>query len=103
MPLQWPTQEEGYAVPPQPGYIQLGVSLEPLAELSAKEGTRLGDKLMYGRRVGMDLYRYLTSFATQNTGSHILIPTSLLERWLQRFEAKFKMDPDFLTRKEEDM
>jgi hypothetical protein len=29
-------------VPPAPGYIQLGVSIEPLAELSAKEGSRLG-------------------------------------------------------------
>lgn len=30
-------------MPPAPGYIQLGVSVEPLAELSAKEGSRLGE------------------------------------------------------------
>jgi hypothetical protein len=30
-------------VPPAPGYIQLGISVEPLAELSAKEGSRLGE------------------------------------------------------------
>jgi hypothetical protein len=30
-------------VPPAPGYIQIGVSVEPLAELSAKEGSRLGE------------------------------------------------------------
>lgn len=40
--LQWPAQEGGYVVPPAPGYIQLGVSIEPLAELAAKEGSRLG-------------------------------------------------------------
>lgn len=31
-------------VPPAPGYIQIGVSVEPLAELAAKEGSRLGER-----------------------------------------------------------
>jgi len=41
--MQWPSQEGGYVVPPAPGFIQLGVSIEPLAELAAKEGSRLGE------------------------------------------------------------
>jgi hypothetical protein len=44
--LQWPAQEGGFVVPPAPGYIQLGVSIEPLAELSAKEGSRLGERAL---------------------------------------------------------
>lgn len=65
---------------PQPGSIQLGISIEPLAEVGAKEGSKLGNKLDYARRVGMDLYRFLESFATQATGDAILIPTSALDK-----------------------
>lgn len=101
MPLQWPAQEGGHVVPPAPGYIQLGVSIEPLAELSAKEGSRLGDKMQFARRVGLDMYRFLEGFATQASGDAILIPTNALDRWLQRFERKFRLDPDFLTRQDE--
>lgn len=101
MPLQWPAQEGGFVVPPAPGYIQLGISVEPLAELSAKEGSRLGDKMQFARRVGLDLYRFLEGFATQASGDAILIPTSALDRWLQRFERLFRLDPDFLTRQDE--
>lgn len=62
---------------------QVGVSVEPLPELAAKEGSRLGDKMAFGRRVGLDLYRFLESFATQATGDAILIPASALDRWLR--------------------
>lgn len=78
--LQWPAQDGGYAVPPAPGFIQLGVSIEPVAEVAAKEGSRLGDKMQFARRVGLDLYRFLESFATQATGDAILIPTSALDK-----------------------
>jgi hypothetical protein len=80
MLLQWPAQDGGYAVPLAPGFIQLGVSIEPVAEVAAKEGSRLGDKMQFARRVGLDLYRFLESFATQATGDAILIPTSALDK-----------------------
>jgi hypothetical protein len=38
-------------VPPAPGYIQLGVSIELLAELAAKEGSRLGGQQKAGLAV----------------------------------------------------
>ncbi len=75
------SQQDGdAAVPPQPGYIQLGVSIEPLADLMAKEGSKLGDKMEFGRRVGLDLYRFLESFATRAAGDAIVIPANALDR-----------------------
>eukprot|EP00877_Chromochloris_zofingiensis_P014709 jgi/Chrzof1/9492/Cz04g05060.t1 len=96
MPLQWPED-----APPQPGYIQLGVSVEPLAEISTKEGSRLGDKLEFAKRVALDLFRFLESYAKQAAGDYILIPTNALDRWMIRFQEKFRRDPDFLTRTDE--
>lgn len=55
--------------------------------------------MAFGRRVGLDLYRHLESFAKPWQGTDcILIPTTALDRWLERFERRFRLDPDFLTR-----
>lgn len=47
LPLSWPEPDlaalAGLPAPP-PGFAQVGVSLEPLAELAAKEGSKLGAK-----------------------------------------------------------
>jgi hypothetical protein len=56
------------------------VSIEPLAEVSARESSRVGDRLGYAKRVGMDLYHFLASFATQTSGDTIVIPTKALDR-----------------------
>ncbi|KAK9835875.1 hypothetical protein WJX74_009968 [Apatococcus lobatus] len=55
MPLQWP--EVGPTFVLQPGAVQLGVSIEPLAELLQKEGSKLAGKQEYARRVAVSLFR----------------------------------------------
>lgn len=62
--------------------MQLGIALEPAAELAAKEGSRLGDRLDYARRVGQDLHRFLASFATATTpsGDALVMPANALDR-----------------------
>jgi hypothetical protein len=67
-------------VPPQPGYIQIGISIEPLTEVSAKEGSRLGEKVQFAQRVGLDLFRFLESFATKAQGDAIVIPADALDK-----------------------
>ncbi|GBF96836.1 hypothetical protein Rsub_09692 [Raphidocelis subcapitata] len=105
MPLQWPTGGGGDAVAPQPGAVQVGISIEPLAELSAKEGGRLGDKVDYARRVGLDLVHFMGSFPTQavNGGEVMLVPANVMALWFAKFERKFRRDPDFLTRQRENI
>lgn len=100
MPLQWP-QEALNGLAPGPGVVQLGVSLEPVVDLAAKEGSKLGAREDFAKRVGLDLYRYLESFQSQRSGDALIIPGDALDRWFKKFSDKFRRDPDFLTREKE--
>ena len=57
-PLQWPTANDGTI----PKNAAIGVGVEPVAELAAKESAKLGSKETFARRVAMDLFRYMESF-----------------------------------------
>lgn len=98
MPLQWPAQPNGELPPPGPNVVQIGVSVEPLSEAAAKEGSKLGAREDFAKKVGLDLYRFLESFAIQQLQDKIVVPTDILDRWLTKFSEKFRRDPDFLTR-----
>lgn len=97
MPIQWPQPDSG-PVPPGPGAAQIGISIEPGAEIIHKEGSKVGAKEDFAKRVGMDLFRYMESFQTQAMGDHIIVPANVLDRWFIKFSDKFRRDPDFLTR-----
>ena len=65
MPAALP-QWSGQGAAPGGGGAQcprVGVSLEPLLEAAQKEGERLGSREDFARRVAMDLFRFLESFA----------------------------------------
>ena len=36
------------------------------------------------------------SFNVGRTGDQLVLPTNCLEAWLDKFDAKFRRDPDFL-------
>ena len=48
----------------------------------------------------MDLFRYMESFqaATQINSEQMIVPMNILDRWFNKFQNKFRRDPDFLTR-----
>jgi hypothetical protein len=75
-----------------PTTVQFGVSLEPTASLAALPAERVSAEVLEaGRRIGQDLYNYLTSFAvTVNLAGELKVemPLNTLERWLQRFREK---------------
>lgn len=55
---QWPHPEgSSVGVLPSLGAVQIGVSIEPVAELESKEGSKLGNKEDFVRRVATDLFR----------------------------------------------
>jgi ribulose-phosphate 3-epimerase len=95
-PLQWPTANDGTI----PKNAAIGVGVEPVAELAAKESAKLGSKETFARRVAMDLFRYMESFqaATAVSADHMVVPMNVLDRWFTKFQDKFRRDPDFLTR-----
>ena len=88
----WPRPEGGG----QHATAQLGVSVEPLAELATREATAVASKQEFARRVALDMFRFMQSFPSN--GSTLLIPANVLEMWLAKFDAKFARDPDFLLR-----
>lgn len=77
---QWPLPEGGALLPPGPGVVQVGVSVEPGADIIHKEGSKLGAKHDFAKRVAEDLFRFLESFQTQHMGNHIVVPANALDR-----------------------
>lgn len=78
--LQWPLPEGGSLLPPGPGVVQIGISLEPTADIINKEGSKLGAKHDFAKRVAQDLFRFLESFQTHVMGNNILVPSNALDR-----------------------
>lgn len=76
-----------------------GISLEPAAQLAAKESAKMGAREDFAKRVAFNLFRYMESFGGA-TGDKIVVPTNVLDSWFKRFQEKFQRDPDFLARQE---
>lgn len=53
----------------------------PPAQVSA-------EVLEAGRRIGVDLYEYISSFASPAAAGEIRLPAKVFEKWLQRFNDK---------------
>ncbi|CAL8460555.1 g84 [Coccomyxa elongata] len=94
LPLQWPEIPGGSIASGQA--IQLGVSVEPLAEVLQREGTKLASRQEFAKRVALDLFRYMESFNKGTSGDMLVLPISCLEQWFQKFDEKFRRNPEFL-------
>ncbi len=104
--------------------VRLAVSLEPMT-VAANLGLGAGGEAVEERRafaaaIARDLWNFLGSFsqpnpyanqhqhqqqhqqpAVQSNGEMMLVPTNILDRWLERFNAKFSRDPNFMMKKTE--
>ncbi|EFN55405.1 hypothetical protein CHLNCDRAFT_134521 [Chlorella variabilis] len=103
LPLSWPDPAGGLAAPPGPGFAQIGVSLEPLAALAEKEGSKLGAREEFAKRVGLDLFNFMQSFGGVQSvgGDKLLVPANILDHWYQRLSNRLRRDPDWLTRQQQ--
>ena len=104
----WPTNEQVVASP----VLRLGVAVESRDVVenlqSAKCANSAQSRLRWGRRVAQDLYHYLQSYARPAAAAaaatagraeeFLVMPVNVLDRWMQRFEAKYKRDPNFLLK-----
>jgi len=80
-----------------PTCVQFGVELQPAAQLAMRPAERVSAEVLEaGRRIGLDLYEYLSSFANSLTlpdgTSAIQLPANCLERWLSRFNDRCRRD-----------
>jgi hypothetical protein len=75
-----------------PTTVQVGVEMQPLAQAQQRPPEKVSAEVLEaGRRIGQDLYHYITSFAqtvTSMEGRAIQLPSNVLERWLGRFNDK---------------
>lgn len=98
LPLMWPEPREAYVNPTgstgfPAGWAKIGVLLEPLSQVSARESPKARAQEEYARKVGLDLFQYLQSFPG--------VPADLrnaLDNWFQRISRKIKLDPNWLMR-----
>eukprot|EP01024_Parvocaulis_polyphysoides_P044674 TRINITY_DN41336_c0_g1_i3.p1 TRINITY_DN41336_c0_g1~~TRINITY_DN41336_c0_g1_i3.p1 ORF type:complete len:188 (+),score=20.50 TRINITY_DN41336_c0_g1_i3:32-595(+) len=95
MPLQWSRLELQSTNQHQ---AQIGISVEAISELSQKEGSKMAARQEFAKKVAMDLFRFMESFASGYQGDAMIVPTNILDRWFIKFEEKFRRDPDFLFR-----
>ena len=101
--------------------ITFGVSLEPRTTIDNILGTNTsvssngmigagvnndeGHRRLYvAKQIANDLYTFLQSFDTGAASSQqlMMVPLNIFERWYQRFEAKFRRDPNFFLRNKTD-
>ncbi|KAL3669452.1 hypothetical protein V7S43_005845 [Phytophthora oleae] len=92
----WPTHPD---VANQP-VLQLGVSIESLDNVKnlGIEASGLEERKAFALKIAQDLFNYLSSFSTSNNSSYMTIPTNLLDKWMERFEAKYRRDPNFMMK-----
>ncbi|GAB9475833.1 hypothetical protein Gpo141_00012911 [Globisporangium polare] len=92
----WPTHPDVVGQP----VLQLGVSIESLENVKnlGIEASGLTERKEFALKIAMDLFNYMTSFSTSTNQAYMTIPTNLLDRWMERFEAKYKRDPNFMLK-----
>ncbi|EQC42798.1 hypothetical protein SDRG_00519 [Saprolegnia diclina VS20] len=92
----WPTHPD---VANQP-IIQVGVSIEPVDNVKnlGIEASGLTERKAFAHKIAVDLFNFMSSFSTSTDRSLMVIPTNLLDRWIERFEAKYRRDPNFMMK-----
>lgn len=83
--------------------ITLGVSIEPLANIQNLQICHRGaeDRLNVAKKIAKDLFNYLQSFDDTSRSGFMTVPTNVFERWMTRFENKFRVDPNFFMKNED--
>ena len=79
--------------------INLGVSIEPLENIS-NVGAMPDKTVHVAKNIALDLFNYMQSFDTGSGGAgNMVVPKSVFDRWMARFESKFRLDPNFFNKK----
>uniref|UniRef100_A0A7S3NKR4 Hikeshi-like domain-containing protein n=1 Tax=Aureoumbra lagunensis TaxID=44058 RepID=A0A7S3NKR4_9STRA len=86
--------------------LQLGVSLESNDVVDNLNLTSSGveDRRAFARKIAQDLFDFLASFSRPssdlaylqaNPAELLIVPTSVIDRWIIRFDEKYQRDPNF--------
>jgi hypothetical protein len=82
--------------------IRLGISVEPAAELIQKLETVeiLDFRRDFARKIALNLFRFIESFSQGSSRdvNFLRCPQDVLDKWLIRFDEKYKRDPNFILK-----
>lgn len=84
-----------------PTVVTIGLSIEPLNNIANVQGkNRLEHRMFVAQKIAGDLFRYMQSFDTGGaSGSgQMIVPANIFDRWMQRFETRFRRDPNFFLK-----
>ena len=94
----WSTNESMVGVPA----VQVGVSIENLETIANLEIVSSGveDRHAFAHKIAKDLFQYMASFAAPNGSSNeaMLVPTNVFDKWIERFDRKYSLDPNFMMK-----
>jgi len=82
--------------------INLGISLEPQDVVRNIEQTSKANqeskRFGFAMKLAQDLNNFVMSFVKNvpGQGEVIVLPTDAMQKWMARFESKYKRNPDFI-------
>lgn len=75
--------------------INLGVSIEHISNIQ-NIGAMKNDTTHIAKKIAINLFNFMQSFDSGSGGQgNMVVPKNVFERWLSRFEAKSRVDPNF--------
>lgn len=82
-----------------PVQVTIAVSIEPLSNIENIKSSTSEKRLYVAQKVAMNLFQFLQSFDSGRGGpGQMMVPNNIFDRWLGRFETKFRRDPNFFLR-----
>lgn len=85
-----------------PSTITFGVSIETVQNIDNLQITKKGVEervVDVAKKIALNLFNYLQSFDDSNqSNGMMMVPTNVFERWLTRFQNKYRMDPNFFMK-----
>lgn len=61
-------------------------------------GSGVEDRFAFAHKIALDLFQYMTSFSSGTQNGMIAVPTSIFDKWMERFERKYRLDPNFMMK-----
>jgi hypothetical protein len=57
------------------------------------------DRFNFAHKIALDLFQYMTSFSVPDSPvGMMVVPTNIFDRWMERFERKYRIDPNFMMK-----
>ena len=80
--------------------FSLYISLYRLETINNLQITSSGvdDRFAFAHKIALDLFQYMTSFSSGSGSGMMMVPTNIFDRWMERFERKYRLDPNFMMK-----